>query len=113
MWICAEDDNDFEYAFLSLQKKLDATTPQDSSAQNDETGVGATAKKTRKRVEPVRIDFNADPIDLTSLFATGRATINLPKNAVRNNNLLPEQDYQFSSEQMVSLFMRPKWKVRF
>jgi len=56
------------------------------------------------------IDFFAeDDIDEDALFATGGASINLPKTQwkSKSRNLLPD-DMHFNSKQLLRLFLKPK-----
>lgn len=65
------------------------------------------ARPTRRRKEPVFIDFSAeDTIDDSKLFAKSTTTSLLPKSKMKGNNKLPE-DIHFSSRDLVSLKLRP------
>ena len=68
------------------------------------------AKKPRKEKEVFTIDFFAtEDIDEDTLFATGGASINLPKTQLKSKsrNLLPD-DMHFNSKQLLRLFLKPK-----
>ena len=68
------------------------------------------AKKPRKEKEVFEIDFfAADDVDEDVLFATGGASINLPKTQwkSKSRNLLPD-DMHFNSKQLLRLFLKPK-----
>src|SRR5947207_14618364 len=70
----------------------------------------AEAKKPRKEKEVFEIDFFAlDDVDEDALFATGGASINLPKTQwkSKSRNLLPD-DMHFNSKQLLRLFRKPK-----
>ena len=70
----------------------------------------AEAKKPRKEKEVFEIDFFAeDDVDEDTLFATGGASINLPKTQwkSKSRNLLPD-DMHFNSKQLLRLFLKPK-----
>ena len=72
-------------------------------------GVSET-KKPRKEKEVFEIDFfSTDDVDEDVLFATGGASINLPKTQwkSKSRNLLPD-DMHFNSKQLLRLFLKPK-----
>ncbi|KAJ3214615.1 hypothetical protein HK099_006783 [Clydaea vesicula] len=69
-----------------------------------------TAKPKRKKPEPINIDFDGPPVNLSELFTTSKATINLPKNKERVKSL-PSEDFNFNAEKMVSLFIKPDAKI--
>jgi len=67
-------------------------------------------KKTKKEKEVFEIDFfDTDEVDEDILFATGGASINLPKTQwkSKSRNLLPD-DMHFNSKQLLRLFLKPK-----
>jgi condensin complex subunit 2 len=67
-------------------------------------------KKPRKEKEVFEINFfSTEDVDENVLFATGGATINLPKTQwkSKSRNLLPD-DMHFNSKQLLRLFLKPK-----
>jgi condensin complex subunit 2 len=68
------------------------------------------SKKPRKEKELFEIDFFAtNDVSEDILFATGGASINLPKTQwkSKSRNLLPD-DMHFNSKQLLRLFLKPK-----
>ena len=73
-------------------------------------GATEAVKKTRKEKEVFEIDFFAtEDVDEDVIFATGGASINLPKTQwkSKSRNLLPD-DMHFNSKQLLRLFLKPK-----
>ncbi|KAJ3154952.1 hypothetical protein HDU86_004471 [Geranomyces michiganensis] len=73
----------------------------------------STVRKKRKLEET--IDFLADEdIDLETIFAPATASIVLPKqqDKTRSNHLLPD-DMHFSSKDLLKLFLKPQYKIKF
>jgi len=67
-------------------------------------------KKPRKEKEVFEIDFfSTEDVDEEALFATGGASINLPKTQWKSKtrHLLPD-DMHFNSKQLLRLFLKPK-----
>jgi len=85
--------------------------PSRNTAPKKTAAAASEEKPKKKKSAPAVIDFNAPPVDLKVICEVGKTTINLPKASYKSSNLLPDKDYNFTADKMVSLFIRPKFKL--
>ncbi|KAJ1547540.1 hypothetical protein HK096_002473, partial [Nowakowskiella sp. JEL0078] len=75
-----------------------------------EEKVAKEARKPSKK-KVATINFTAEPLDLKALFATSKATIDLPKSKPNQPSTLLPEDYHVTSESFLTLFTNPNRKI--